>query len=225
MTFQSLLPLPSEPSFEKIDFCVSDSNREAYTLIQAWPKWPHFCSIVYGPKGSGKTFLGKLYQEISGAKALAHLSEGVSVEASVLIDDLDLTGSLNSHEEKSLFHMYNSLKENKKNLLILTSMPPMHWCIRLADLKSRLRSAYCVGLLSPDDFLIKTLYAKYFSDLQLKVSSQIIDYIVKNTDRSFQSMQYWAKTIAQESLTQKRNITLPFVRSILIQLEDKSKLI
>ena len=43
--------------YEKNDFLISSSNKEAFNLINKWPNWIGRKLILYGDKGIGKTNL------------------------------------------------------------------------------------------------------------------------------------------------------------------------
>ena len=57
MSDQLILKFPSQQAYQKEDFYVSPSNREAYDFINSWPKWIKRIINIFGPSGSGKTHL------------------------------------------------------------------------------------------------------------------------------------------------------------------------
>ncbi|RMF01714.1 MAG: chromosomal replication initiator DnaA, partial [Alphaproteobacteria bacterium] len=52
---------------EAEDFFVSDCNRDAIRLIDAWPEWTSRVQVLVGPAGSGKTHLAHVWRLASGA--------------------------------------------------------------------------------------------------------------------------------------------------------------
>ena len=44
------------------DFYLSPSNRDAYSLINGWPKWIKKTINVYGEKFSGKSHLSTIFE-------------------------------------------------------------------------------------------------------------------------------------------------------------------
>ena len=201
MAQQLNLPLTTSNSFESEDFFVTDSNREAYALVESWPNWPHFCTIIYGPQGSGKTHLGQLFVAKSGE---------------TLLDDMTFSQGLSKDQEESLFHLYNKLKSEGKSLLILTDTAPSSWNITLPDLSSRLRGSSIIQLHAPDDELLTNVYAKLFADQQLRVPPQVISYLLKTHERSFNMAHRLVEKLTEASLSQKRKITVPFIKELFL---------
>ena len=56
--------------YEKNDFLVSKSNKEAYKLINRWPNWSSRKIIIFGDSGTGKTHLSKIWQKKTSAVTL-----------------------------------------------------------------------------------------------------------------------------------------------------------
>ena len=60
---QLLFDLKKKKIYEKDDFLVSDSNKEAYKLINRWPDWSSRKIIIFGDSGTGKTHLSRIWQK------------------------------------------------------------------------------------------------------------------------------------------------------------------
>ena len=91
------------------DLVVSEANRLAVELIEAWPAWPSNVVSLSGPQGSGKTHLATLWREVSDAAVLdaSQLSSVESViNGAVLLDDIDDT----TIDETGLFHLFNAIR-------------------------------------------------------------------------------------------------------------------
>lgn len=203
------------------DYMISEANRFAATLIQHWPKWKGHIALIYGPKKSGKTHLATIWQHHAHAakltsKELYKLSatEILSQHHHILVEDIQ-----SIHDETVLFHLFNAVRENEKASMLLTaSAHPNHMNIRLPDLKSRLLAAQLAGLELPDEPLLETLFTKHFSDHQLKVSPEVITYLVSRSERSFSNVASIVETLDRLALTHKRNITIPFIKEMAPQL-------
>ncbi len=63
--------------------------------------------------------------------------------------------------------------------------------------------------------LFYLLFARYFAARQLKVSDEVINYLASRVERSFTAALKIVDAIDKLSLEQKRNITIPLVKSIL----------
>ena len=64
---QLSLNLKKKKIYEKDDFLVSNSNKEAYRLINSWPEWRSRKIIIFGDSGTGKTHLSKIWQNKTSA--------------------------------------------------------------------------------------------------------------------------------------------------------------
>jgi shikimate kinase len=64
---QLAFDLPLDPRFGREDFLVSPSNERAYGLIERWPDWPETILRLVGPRGSGKSAVGRRLAQRHGA--------------------------------------------------------------------------------------------------------------------------------------------------------------
>ena len=64
---QLAFDLPARPAMGREDFLVASCNRDAVGWIDRWPEWPYPCMVLYGPPGSGKTHLARVWQQRAGA--------------------------------------------------------------------------------------------------------------------------------------------------------------
>ena len=63
MTEQLIFRFASNKIYSKDDFYVTKSNREAFMLIESWPKWLKRSLNIYGPSGSGKSHLASIFEK------------------------------------------------------------------------------------------------------------------------------------------------------------------
>ena len=205
------------PVYRWENFYISESNEDAISLLQRWPNWDHRVQLIYGPKASGKTHMAHLWRHESRASfvddsvlKLDYLEEYVEQNPFLIIDDADL---VQSHE--GLLHLFNLVIEHQGYLLLTAASPPSTWTITLPDLMSRLQSIPKVHIQAPDDALMKAILIKRFSDLQLKVSENVLSYLMKHIHRSYESIHATTKVLSEKSLELRRNLTLPLVKSVL----------
>ena len=217
---QANLPFEASPDYSRESFLVSDCNREALTWIDAWPDWSVGNLYLYGPAGSGKTHLAHLWARstqavfLDQAKLGAESSAQLTAKGSAFI----LDGLKAGYDETGLFHLLNHLRETKAPLLITATLPPLQQGIALPDLASRLQAMPIAALSSPDDALASAMLVKLFHDRQLRVAPEVIDYILPRIERSFDAIQKLVNLLDQEALRQHKNITVPFVRSLMESL-------
>lgn len=215
---QSILPLYFPPAFDEKDFIVGQPNEEAYRWLMGWPKWSHPCLAIYGEKGCGKTHLSHIWQlkaqatylEYQGfdAFSLENMNKGPK---SFILDDAELI-----EDEEKFFHFYNHIMDSQGNLLLLAQTAPAYWEKKLPDLRSRLNSIPAVKIHSPDESLLMRVIQKLFNDLHLKVEEDVVRFLLKHMERSFESAYLWVGTLNTSALIHNRRITIPLVREVLL---------
>ena len=219
MTEQLILKFPSNKIYLKEDFYVSPSNREAYDLINSWPKWIKRICNIFGPSGSGKTHIASLlknktsFLEIQSSKLNDKIFFKFKTKEALIIEDLN-----EKIDEKLLFSIWNiSLQDNK--YILITSVKPIHtYKFKLSDLKSRVNSCVSIGIKLPSDDLISVILAKNFSDKQIKVEKKHIDYIIKRIDRSYEKISQFVSMLDNYSLEKGKPFTLKIIKNVLEKL-------
>lgn len=214
---QLILPFEPPSAFDEKDFIVSSSNEEAYLWIMRWPDWPHRCLTIYGDEGCGKTHLSHIWRLKTNAKYLkssdfndVDLESLLEEPALFILDDAHLVG-----KGEKLFHVYNHILSSEGSLLLLSRTPPAHWNVSLPDLRSRLNAIPAIKILPPDEMLLFKVIQKRFNDLQLKVDEEVIRFLLKHIERSFESVHEWIETLNSAALIHNRRITIPLVRESL----------
>lgn len=216
MTAQYPLPLPHRPALEREDFWVAPANEAAVVWIDRWPGWPAPALTLAGPAGSGKTHLSHVFARRSGAVLLAPEALRrappralVGAARAAILDDAEHAA------EEPLLHLYNLLAERQGHLLLLARAPPARWGIALADLRSRLLAAPVAELAPPDDALLAALLVKLFADRQVRVSEEVVAWLVPRIERSFAAAQRAIAALDRAALAQNRPITVPLARAVL----------
>ncbi|HRI76103.1 MAG TPA: DnaA/Hda family protein [Alphaproteobacteria bacterium] len=199
-------------AFARDDFWVSGCNSDAVAWLDKYPDWPAPLLFVYGPRASGKTHLLKIWQNETGG-AVFDAANIDSLPPAVIIDDIDkLVGD--SAREEALFHLYNIQKERGGHILAAAETPPRGWRFVLRDLESRFLAAPAVAVGSPDDELMAVVLTKLFSDRQIFVPQEVVQFLLPRLQRSFAAMRDVVADIDHKALAEKRKVTVPLVREI-----------
>ena len=210
------LDLGHRASFSGEDFLVAPCNQRAVAWLDRWPDWPAAGLAVHGPAGCGKTHLAHVFQARAGARLLS-VSDLADAPAPQLLAGAGaaiLDGGP-PQDEDALLHLYNYLVENRGHLLIVAEQPPARWNLKLRDLASRLAALPAVGIDPPDDQLIEAVLVKLFADRQLVVAPDVITYLTKRVERSFETLRRLVGFLDRESLARRRPVTLPLAREIV----------
>ncbi len=208
--------LPVRPALRREDFLVATANAAAVRWLDRWPDWPGPFLAIHGPPGCGKTHLIHVWAARSGAPVIqgAALTQeyvvGLAKARHVAIDDAEQLS-----DERALFHLYNIVAEVGGTILMASRLPPSHWAVVLPDLRSRLGAVQCVDVSAPDDALFAAVLVKLFSERQLSVSAEVIDYLVTRLERSFEAARDSVAAIDRLSLAERRAVTVPFLSRIL----------
>ncbi len=209
------LELGHRPALKREDFLVAPSNAAAVAWLDRWPEWPQRALVIHGPEGAGKSHLAEAWRERSGAlrleaDALAGQALPALAEHALVIEDLD-----RGVDETALFHLYNMMAEAGRFLLLTARVAPVRWPLRLPDLRSRLLAAPAVALQLPDEALIGAVLVKTFADRQIRVSEEVILYLLSRMERSFAAVQEIVAALDRVALAERRAITIPLVRQLL----------
>ena len=117
--------LKKKKIYEKDDFLVSNSNKEAYKLINRWPNWLSRKIIIFGDTGTGKTHLSKIWQKKTSAVILnLNKFKKIRFENFFLKKKIFIIENISNffdkinenekeHLEKHLLHFYNLIEEKK----------------------------------------------------------------------------------------------------------------
>lgn len=222
---QLLLDLPMRAALNRADFLVAPCNAEAVALIDNWQSVEQRIIYVYGASGCGKSHLvavleNKFAAMVVPAADIAHhqavqdcLNAEIDVEQVLVLENLE---TLNPRDEEVLFHLLNAVRYKQNVRVLMTAnIAPNHLDIRLADLRSRMGAVLAVAMGDPCDDLLARLLTKLFCDRQLSIDEKLIAYLLPRMERDYTAMRELVIRIDRAALTDKRDITIPFVAKLL----------
>jgi len=200
------------------NFLVAPPNEEAVTWIDRWPDWPGNFLMITGPSGCGKSHLTNVWQDQADADVIT-LDElaglGIDELAARATRPLICEDMEGAFDEEAFLHLYNIIKETGSFLLMTAKAPPAKWPITLPDLRSRLGTVPVATVREPDDQLFASLIIKHFSDRQLAVDPDVVQYLLVRLERSFDEARKFVKRLDAQALAKKRKITLSLIRELL----------
>lgn len=208
---QLVLDLGHRPALGREDFLVGQANAEAVGWIDRYPAWPSYGLAIVGPAGCGKSHLAQVFATRVSATSLGpteFAADKVSLNAAYVIEDAGT-------DERRLFHFLNAVRENNAHVLLCARDAPARWGVALPDLASRLAALPVVRIAAPDDAMREAVLVKLFADRQLDVAPDVIAYLLRHMDRSFEAMRRLVARADAESLTHGRAVTVPLVKDLL----------
>jgi len=197
----SQIPLNLRPSprFTFETFVETTSNAAALKIVRAWPNWPSAALFLLGPSGSGKTHLGSAW-------AANHNSEHNPV---IFIDDAHL------QDETYLFDMINQALIGQ--IAGLTLAAPEAFIADMPDLRSRLGAMPKAVLRDHDDDALEPILRHLFSQTGREVSRDVVEYMLKYTDRSVTALRDLVNALDVAAGAAKTDVTKRFISKFLAE--------
>ena len=214
---QQLLNFDLEPNYAHDDFFVSKSNYFAYNLILNWPKWEKNIVNLNGDKFCGKTHLTKIFiKKFKAFKIDAkYLSDEkikeFKIHQNFVLENFDQ----NSVNEKLIYSLINIVEQDNKYLIINSRKALNKYSFKLNDLNSRLKNCLNAKIELPDDSLMFAIILKNFSDRQIFTDKKIINYVIKNIDRSYSKICEFIYKVDQVSLQKQKPVTIKTIKEAL----------
>ncbi|MEP3891988.1 MAG: hypothetical protein ABJN69_16145 [Hellea sp.] len=191
------IPLDLSPSLSSsfATFIVSACNADAVTAVKTWPDWPSPILMLIGPKGSGKTHIGRAWAAETGGR---------------FVDDAD------SCDEAELFAIMNeALNGSLEGLLLTARKAPAEWNVALPDLHSRLVNTPLAALKEHDDDILEPVLRRLFEEQGRQVSQDLIEYLLKYQTRTIAAQRDIAAELEIAAQAAKADLTKTFAAKYL----------
>jgi len=212
---QLTLKFPFKTNYFKEDFYVSTNNFNAYKLIEGWPKWPSRYINIYGPPGCGKTHLANIFKKkinsffVKASQLNNNSLALIKLKECLIIDDYK-----NNIEEFFFYSLLNQTHQSNQ-YIIINSLESIKTSPVIKDLKSRFDNFIDIGIELPTDDLIRVILSKNFSDKQVKIESKLLEYILKNINRSYEDIFDLIDKVDSLSLSTGKSININLIKKVL----------
>lgn len=199
--------IPSH-SIESFIYCYGEPGVGRTHLLQA-------CCHAVGEKNGGGFYL-----PLENIKELSpEILEALEDQPIVCIDDIDKAIGDRTWEE-ALFHFYNRLRDNGTSLVVSAQQAPQLLNCLLPDLKSRLSSGLTLKINAlSDEEKIQALQMRA-TMRGFNLSEDVSHYLIHHFSRNMRDLFLALDTLDKASLIAKRRLTIPFVKSILVEGEE-----
>ena len=203
---QQIIKFNFEKNFKDEDFYVSSSNKHIFDLLNKWPKWEKNFLNISGEKFSGKSHLTNIFlKKYKGIKLEAkslnnQILKEIKIHQNIVLENLD-----KDIEEKLFFTFLNIIDQDNKYLIVTSKQQIVNIEFNLEDLRSRSKNFLLQNIEKPDDELMFALILKNFSDRQVSIERNLIDYIIKRMYISYSKIFDFIYKIDEMSLKKKIN--------------------
>lgn len=185
--------------------------------------------FLFGGKGTGRSHLLQAVCHQADSLSLSsvylpladlvvykpsELFQGLASLQVVCLDDIQLIAGLADWEE-AIFHLYNELRAQGHCLLVSADRPLAELSIAMPDLNSRLAwgASFQLHGGGDDD---REMMLKFRAERRgLHLSDEVCQYILRRSHRDISALLAVLDTLDKASLSQRRKITIPFVKETL----------
>lgn len=246
-SIQSLSKINHRFSFN--NFVVGPGNRFAYAACHAVAESPakaYNPLFIYGSVGLGKTHLMQAatafvqqnhphlkHCYISSEQFTNELINAIRHKTTIqfrqkyrnidvlLIDDIHFIAGKESTQEE-FFHTFNTLHDNRKQIIICSDRPPKE----ISNLEERLVSRFAWGLITdiqPPDFETRVAILKKKLELEpARVPNDVIFFIAEQIKTNIRELEGALIRVVACSLLEDRAISLDMAKSVLKDMVKES---
>jgi len=217
MTEQQIFNFDPASNFLEEDFIKDISNSDVMNFLKKFPNWENKLINIVGEKKSGKTFILQIFKNKNQFLYISNATEFKKKYDKLFDADKLILDSFEIDEER-FFSLINNFILHKKYLIISSTEPLTRAKIKLQDLSSRFKQFFLLEIKNPSDELIYSLILKYFSDNQIIIKKDLIDYIVKKIDRSYSKINKFLLKLNDFSVIKKKKIDYKLINEVLNEM-------
>jgi DnaA family protein len=179
----------------------------------------HF-AYLWGEPAAGKTHLLQALAATPDARYIGGDARDFEFSPSVSLYLVDDCHRLSAAEQVDAFALFNQVREHGAYMVSTGPVPPAVLPVR-EDLRTRMGwgLVYQVLGLSDDEKIAALTHAAEARGLTL--SASVLPYLLSHFRRDMRSLSDMLDALDHYSLETQRPVTLPLLRDLLLQSEDK----
>ena len=158
-------------------------------------------------------------------RKIGHLNlkilENLETISLVCLDDIQNISNKPEWEE-AIFKLFNDLIENKNRLIVVADVAPQLLPITLPDLKSRLASGLPLPITPLNDEQKLAALQMRASQRGLQLSESVGKYLLYRYARDTKNLFSVLDKLDKESLISQHKLTIPFIKSVLNPLHQRT---
>lgn len=199
-------------------------NVELLAALENWlhqpaPTYPGNLFVIWGPTGSGKSFLSQcLVSAGFNPLPLPEMRLPPPAQGWVLED----AQKLDEAGQQDLFRHLVRLAHAGERLLVTMDLPPDAQTGLREDVRTRLGAGHIYRLEPLDEPAQRRLLAKRAEQRGWALTPEVLDYLYQRAPRDLSSLAGLIRRLDELSLEQKRRITLPLLRAALAESTDSA---
>jgi DnaA family protein len=166
---------------------------------------------VWGPPGSGKSYLLAAWAAACEARGLAVVQGGIAAGEVVVADAVD---DWDDARQRAGFAAFNQVREQGGLWLAAGSLPPAELPL-MPELQTRFGWGLVFQLQPLSDADKRTALQQHAETLGFQLDPQVADYLLTRAARDMQSLLAVLEALDRISLETRRPITLLLVRQLL----------
>lgn len=182
---------------------------------------------IHGAPGTGRSHLlqAVCHHYPPGQALYLPLGQFVDADADAILQDVEQMALLclddfdavcgSQQWEQVLFHAFNRMREKSCQLLISAAQPPRGLPLLLEDLRSRLGWGVTLQVPEPGDTEKLAILQFRARRRGLQLADDVARYVLARSPRSLEALMQVLDQLDQESLTQQRALSIPFVKQTL----------
>ena len=230
------------PKYTFKSFIVGSFNEVAYASSQAVIKKPgmnYNPLFIYGGTGLGKTHLiqsvgnyikdnyndMRVYYTTSERFMIDYINSVQNNKGNLfkekylkydllIMDDVQFLSNKEKTQEE-LFHLFNNLYDNNKQIIFSSDKPPKY----ISNLEERLRSRFEGGMIvdinKPDYESRLAILKKKMRGQETKLSDEILEYIAYTVEDSIRELEGLMKTIICQAESKNKEMSLTEVKDMV----------
>ncbi|MCD6027795.1 MAG: DnaA regulatory inactivator Hda [Solimicrobium sp.] len=210
-----------------LDTFVIGRHAEVMHLLQLYVKrfpstYGERSLYLWGESGAGKSHLlqalanGPAAQYINASSAITDFEYSQEISLYLLDDCQNLDGV----QQIAAFNLFNQIKENNAFFVAAGSLPPMILAVR-DDLRTRLGWGLIYQLHGlTDEEKVAALEAAARTR-GITIPTGVLFYLISHYRRDMPSLSTMMDALIRFSLENKRPITLPLLRELMVRNENE----
>ena len=222
------------PMYTFDNFIIGASNNFAFAASLAVAQTPgevYNPLFIYGGVGLGKTHLmnaigNYIPTQDNHLNLLLMTSEGIARKKTselrnrlrnvdvLMVDDIQFLSRTKATQEE-FFHTFNSLHDNKKQIIIASDRPPKE----LPEIEERLRSRFEWGLIvdiqKPDYETRVAILMQKANEMAIDVPYDVVEYIAQNVNSNIRELEGCLNSLNARAELMQTPISLEMARNTL----------